>query len=96
VMLADSVEAAVRAHGFTDREDLERFIKEIMDEKISDGQLDECPFTTADIHEVRKVFTSTLIGIFHPRISYEKKNNATSPKKNSKKSSPAKTRKKRS
>jgi len=96
VMLADSVEAAVRAHGFTDREDLERFIKEIIDEKISDGQLDECPFTTADIHEVRKVFTSTLIGIFHPRISYEKKNNATSPKKNSKKSSPAKTRKKRS
>jgi putative nucleotidyltransferase with HDIG domain len=96
VMLADSVEAAVRAHGFTDREDLEKFIKEIIDEKISDGQLDECPFTTADIHEVRKVFTSTLIGIFHPRIRYEKKNNARSPKKNSKKSSPAKTRKKRS
>jgi putative nucleotidyltransferase with HDIG domain len=96
VMLADSVEAAVRAHGFTDREDLERFIKEIIDEKISDGQLDECPFTTADIHEVRKAFTSTLIGIFHPRIGYEKKNNARSPKKNSKKKSPAKTRKKRS
>ncbi len=96
VMLADSVEAAVRAHGFTDREDLERFIKEIINDKVADGQLDECHFTTSDIHEVRKVFTSTLIGIFHPRIRYEKKNNATSHKKNSKKSSPAKTRKKRS
>jgi len=95
-MLADSVEAAVRAHGFTDRDDLERFIKEIINDKVADGQLDECHFTTSDIHEVRKVFTSTLIGIFHPRIRYEKKNNATSHKKNSKKSSPAKTRKKRS
>lgn len=91
IMLADSVEAAVRAHGFADREDLERFVKEIIDEKISDGQLDECAFTTRDIHDVREVFTSTLIGIFHPRIKYEKNNNHNSSQ-NSKKSGSAKTR----
>jgi putative nucleotidyltransferase with HDIG domain len=96
VMLADSVEAAVRAQGFEERDDLERLIKRVIDEKVADGQLDECAFTTADIHKVREIFTSTLTGIFHPRIRYEKKNNTGSAKKDSKKSSPKKTRKKRS
>lgn len=74
VMLADSVEASVRAQGFTDREDLERLIKKVITQKVDDGQLDECALTTKDITLTSKVFIETLLGIFHPRISYEKKN----------------------
>lgn len=97
VMLADSVEAAVRAQSFADREDLEKLIKGVIAQKIADGQLDECAFTTRDISLVRKVFVETLLGIFHPRVSYEKKeNNDRGPEKSPRKTRSAKSRKKSS
>lgn len=93
VMLADSVEASVRSRGFDDREDLEKLIKEVIEHKISDGQLDECAFTTADIHDVRKAFTSLLVGMFHPRIRYEQ-SETRSNEKTGKPKSTARSRKK--
>jgi len=96
VMLADSVEAAVRAQGFKDRDELAELIKRVVNEKVADGQLDECPFTTADIHKVQEAFTSLLVGAFHPRIRYEKDNDRSPNRKNPQKTSPAKARKKRS
>ncbi|MBN2380045.1 HDIG domain-containing protein [candidate division WOR-3 bacterium] len=96
VMLADSVEAAVRSQGFKDKEDLEKIIKNILDLKVSEGQLDECAFTTADIHKVREVFVSILIGTYHPRISYEhgKDSNRGAEENASKKNRSSHTRKK--
>lgn len=88
VMLADSVEAAVRSKGFADRQELEQLVKEIIDQKVSDGQLDECSFTTADIQKVRRLFTIKLLGIFHPRIQYAKKNNHQITEKDTKKRAP--------
>lgn len=95
VMLADSVEAAVRSQGFKDKEDLGQLIKKVLDIKVSDGQLDACAFTTSDIHKIREVFTSILIGTFHPRISYEKKKDSNrSAKGNQRKPRSTRSRKK--
>lgn len=88
VMLADSVEAAVRSKGFADREELDSLVKEIIDQKVRDGQLDECNFTTSDIQKVRRIFVIRLTGIFHPRINYEKQNNDKGAEKDAKKRTP--------
>lgn len=94
VMLADSVEASVRANGFTDREDLKKQVSRIIDQKLTDGQLDECAFTTSDIYKARKTFVETLLGIFHPRISYEKKDNHLNHEKDTDKKKPERPRQK--
>lgn len=97
VMLADSVEAAVRSKGFSDRENLAEIIKNVIEHKIADGQLDECAFTTSDIHKVQTVFAATLMGIFHPRVRYEQtNNNRTNNKNTGKKTSHSKVGKKNS
>lgn len=93
VMLADSVEAAIRSQGYKDREDLDRRIAEIVQAKMSDGQLDDCAFTTSDISKSREVFASILIGAFHPRITYGKKKDSDKSTEKVKKRS-KKTRKK--
>ncbi|MBD3284874.1 HDIG domain-containing protein, partial [candidate division WOR-3 bacterium] len=95
VMLADSAEAAVRSQGYTNREDLVRIINNVFQAKISDGQLDECAFTTADISKTREVFASILVGAFHPRVSYGKKKDPDKSTKKTKTRS-KKTRKKSS
>jgi len=70
VMLADSVEAAVRATKPTTQADIERTIRQIIDNRLMDGQLDECDLTLKDLDKIREAFTTVLQGVFHPRIQY--------------------------
>lgn len=70
VMLADSAEAAVRANRPPTQKDLEALIHRIVDERLMDGQLDECDLTLKDLDKIRHAFNTVLQGIFHPRIKY--------------------------
>ena len=70
VMLADSVEAASRALTRPSPEEIENLVKEIINEKFTDSQLDECPLTLSDLKRIVEVFTYTLTGIAHRRIDY--------------------------
>jgi putative nucleotidyltransferase with HDIG domain len=70
VMLADSVEAAVRSMGILAASRIETAVRKIIRDKLNDHQLDKCDLTLGDLDVIAQVFTSVLTGIFHPRIEY--------------------------
>ena len=70
VMLADTVEAAVRSLANPTPSRISARVHELFMRRLQDGQLDECPLTLRDIRDVEGAFTSTLIGIHHARPAY--------------------------
>ncbi|MEN6364239.1 MAG: HDIG domain-containing metalloprotein [Rectinema sp.] len=72
VMLADSVEASTRTLKKPTLPRLEEFIRQIIMDKVSSGQLDDCSLTMKDLETVRHSFTRILAGHFHSRIEYPK------------------------
>ena len=72
VMLADSVEAAARTMSKPSLNRLEQLIRKIVQEKLNDGQLDECALTLADLEKIIRAFTQTIASVYHYRIEYPK------------------------
>jgi hypothetical protein len=70
LMLADGCEAAVRATRPATPEEMNEIIRKVIADRISWGQLDECPLTMSDLDKVRQSFAATLQGMFHPRLQY--------------------------
>jgi putative nucleotidyltransferase with HDIG domain len=77
VMLADSVEATVRASRDHDAQAIDTIVRKIIGERIAAGQLDGCDLTMRNMEQIRVAFTSMLQGIFHPRIEYPPANEPT-------------------
>lgn len=73
VMLADSVEAAVRAMEKPTPSKVEAVVRRIIRERLSDGQLDECDLTLRDLNRIGDAFLRVLSGIFHTRLEYPEK-----------------------
>ncbi|UCD19915.1 MAG: HDIG domain-containing protein [candidate division WOR-3 bacterium] len=71
VMLADSVEAAARGERNITAAKLQKIVRESVDKKFNDGQLDDCPVTRHDLEQVKTAFVPILTGVFHPRVDYE-------------------------
>jgi hypothetical protein len=70
LMLADSIEAALRASRDHSTEVVEHVVRKVINERLVEGQLDECDLTFRDLEQVRKVFITILRGMFHPRVVY--------------------------
>lgn len=70
VMLADSVEAAVRAMKDPSSGQVEGLVRKLIKEKLMDGQLDECDLTLKDLDIIANAFLRVLSGVFHTRIEY--------------------------
>jgi len=70
VMLADSVEAAVRSLQNRTYNRVEGMVHRILKDKLLDGQLDECDLTFKDLDVIASAFIQVLSGIFHARIEY--------------------------
>lgn len=70
VMLADSVEAAVRAMTKPTPAKVEALLTRIFKERLDDGQFDECDLTLRDLEQIKAAFLKVLGGIFHTRIEY--------------------------
>ena len=70
VMLADTVEAAVRALKNPSSGQIEGLVRETIKEKLMDGQLDECDLTLKDLDTIANAFVRVLSGAFHSRIEY--------------------------
>ena len=70
VMLADTVEAAVRALKNPTPGQIEGLVREIIKEKLMDGQLDECDLTLKDLDIIANAFLRVLSGALHSRIEY--------------------------
>ncbi len=73
VMLADCAEAAVRSMSNPTAGKIEGLIRQIIKDKLADGQLDECDLTLKDLDKVALAFSRVLTGIFHTRIEYPDK-----------------------
>ena len=72
VLLADSVEAAVRAMKSPTLEGIQTRVSEIIKSKIESGQISESDLTFSDLKIVENSFVNTLRGIHHARIQYPK------------------------
>lgn len=70
VMLADSVEAAVKALSKPSPSKVEGLIQKIIRERLDDGQFDECNLTLKDLNSIKNSFIKILGGMFHTRIEY--------------------------
>lgn len=72
IMLADTVEAAVRSKNFNknNHNRIELFVKELIREKLNDRQLDDSPLTLHELDEIADSFVKILTGIYHKRIEY--------------------------
>ncbi len=70
LMLADTVEAAVRSLQDPTREKMSEMIRKLVRNKMEDGQLDECTLTFRDIGKICSAFETVLQGVFHERIEY--------------------------
>lgn len=68
--IADSVEAAVRSLNAPTTVQIDSLIKNIISDRLQDGQLDECDLTLKELEIVRNTLSETLKGIFHSRIEY--------------------------
>lgn len=70
VMLADTVEAAVRSMPDPTPKAIEEFIEHLVRSKLEDGQLSDAPITLRDIDKICNAFATVLNGVFHERIEY--------------------------
>lgn len=70
IMLADSVEAAVRSINDPTKGKIEEMVNNIIKDKLNSGQLDNCDLTLKDLEKIRKCFLKALYGIYHQRVEY--------------------------
>ncbi len=73
IMLADSIEAAARSLDEPTPARLQNIVKNIIQRKFMDGQLDECNLTLKDLTIIEESFIRILLGIYHQRIDYPRK-----------------------
>lgn len=70
IMLADTIEAAVRATSDKRMESIEKLVRYLIKSKVEDGQLNDCGMTFEEIEKVTQSFLNILKGIYHERIKY--------------------------
>ncbi|NLY30479.1 MAG: HDIG domain-containing protein [Firmicutes bacterium] len=70
VMLADSVEAAVRSLSRPTPGRIEGLVRKIIKSRLNEGLLDESDLTLRDLDKVAEAFVQVLSGIYHHRIEY--------------------------
>ena len=70
VMLADSVQAAVQAINNQDNEQVKEKVYQVINAKMQEGQLADCPLTFKDLEVISQSFLMVLSGMNHQRINY--------------------------
>ena len=70
IMLADKVEAACRTIREPSEERFRAMIQSIINNVMSDGQLEECPITLKELYRIADSFVAVLLGIYHHRVEY--------------------------
>ncbi|MGE0763495.1 MAG: HD family phosphohydrolase [Bdellovibrionales bacterium] len=79
VMLADSIEAAARSLEDPTAGRLQNIVKNVIQNKFLDGQLEECNLTLKDLTVIEAAYKRVLLGVYHQRVDYPMKYSATRP-----------------
>ncbi len=72
IMIADSCEAASRSMKKPTKHGIETMVEAIVNSKMTDGQLDECPITVKQISIIKRTISDTLMNMLHSRVDYKK------------------------
>jgi membrane-associated HD superfamily phosphohydrolase len=72
VSLADMVESASRSLEKPTPQKIESLVNELIEERITDRQLNECDLTLAELKVIAERFRFTLMMMLHSRIAYPK------------------------
>jgi cyclic-di-AMP phosphodiesterase PgpH len=70
LMLADSIEAAARSLDEPTPGRLTSLVRNIIQSKFLDGQLEECDLTLSDLSTIEETYRRVILGIYHQRIDY--------------------------
>jgi putative nucleotidyltransferase with HDIG domain len=70
LMLADGVEAKIRADMPKDEAALGEAVAWVIEDRLASGQLARTELTLKDLDTIRRSFVTTLRSIYHPRIRY--------------------------
>ncbi len=70
LMLADGVEGASRALAEPTPSRIRGLVTRILEERVQQGQLDDCGLTLQDLARIREAFIPVLTAIFHVRAPY--------------------------
>lgn len=73
--LADAIEAASRSLEKISPGNMEDLVRDVIDSKLRDGQLDACDLTLAELNTIRRVLMLTLSNILHGRVAYPSNEN---------------------
>ena len=88
VMLADTVESAVRALPETNANRIEVTVHSLLMKRLMDAQFDECDLTLRQLHIIEDRLIKSLCSMYHARVVYpesktpDKTNNKPQPKTN--------------
>ncbi len=89
LMLCDSVESAVRTLSEPTPGRIEGLVHQMVTDRLTDGQFEECDLTLRDLHRVEESMVKSLCAIYHGRIAYP---SAREPAKESPRPRPAQAR----
>ena len=70
LMLADSVESAARTLAERTPNRVRQLVRNIVQQKFTAGELDECDLTLQDLHKIEESFIPVLMGTLHGRVEY--------------------------
>lgn len=96
LMILDSIEAASRTIEIPTRENLERLIENIVNDKMAQGELNDSGLTLKDIEIIKRISFQKIIVSLHERIKYpelpeENEKDSKNEKPNNEKNNNAKT-----
>jgi len=77
IMLVDAIEAAARSLKEPSSARIAELVHELTMKRLLDGQLDDSPLTLKEVRMVEESATRVLQGMFHTRVSYQKKEEET-------------------
>lgn len=72
IMICDACEAKVRTISNRTHENVDKAVKEIIEERMELDQFNECDITFKELDMIRTTITNTLSGVLHERVKYPK------------------------
>jgi len=72
LMFADGVEAIVRAKQPKTEKELKEIVRKVVEKAQNEDQLNDTPLTQQDLSLIVESFSTTMQGVYHPRLEYPK------------------------
>lgn len=70
LLLADCIEASSRSMKEPSYQKLEKLVNRMVEERVTEGQLNNTPLTFQELRIIRESFLKILVGMYHGRVKY--------------------------